>query len=105
MHVTSRFPMALSSPRSFVKYHFERQAGRIQASWQSLTQTEKGVQGHAVAEVAETLTIVQYIVRASSSIFLLHQPINHTYHIFHQVMSSDSRAYSLKKRLLYSYDR
>ena len=37
MQVTSRFPMALSYPRSFVKYHFERQAGWIQASWQSLT--------------------------------------------------------------------
>lgn len=82
MQVTSRFPMALSSPRSFVKYHFERQAGWIHASWQSLTQTEKGVQGHAVAEVAEvaeTPTIVQYIVRASSSIFLLHQSINQPY--------------------------
>lgn len=64
-----------------------------------------GIQDHAVAEIqdhamAEAPTRVAhallYIVRASPS-FLFHLLYKSFYHIFHQVMSLDCRAYSLKK--------
>ena len=58
--------------------------------------------GHAMAETpAGAARALLYIVGTSPT-FILHQSINHSYHTFHQVMSPDRRAHSLKKHLLYS---
>ena len=64
-----------------------------------------GIQGHAVTEaptgVARPL-LYMYIVRASPS-FLFHPLYKSFYHTFHQVMSPDRRAYSLKKHSIVLY--
>ena len=77
-------------------------------SWRARTRVIiVGIKGHAVAEaVAEAPKSVAraflYIVRAFPS-FLLHPLYKTFYHIFHQVMSPDCRAYLLKKHSIVLY--